>query len=128
MDKIRQFEDLLAWQKARTLAQEVDAVVRSGCLARDFRLIDQIRAATASVMANVAEGFERSRPAEFQRFLSIAKGSCGEVRSHLYVALDRGYLSEAQFNTMRLKAAQTSQVIGALRRAVLRHLEAARSR
>ena len=128
MGEIREFEDLRAWQKARELAQSVEVLVRSGRICRDFRFVDQIRSAAASVMANIAEGFERGRQGEFYHFLSVAKGSCGEVRSHLYVALARGYLSNAEFESLRLQAQCTSRVLGALRNSVRRRLDSARSR
>jgi len=96
MAAITRFEELVAWQKARVLTQEVYAVSRSGSFAKDFGLSSQVQRAAVSVMANIAEGFERGGRAEFHQFLSTAKGSCAEVRSHLYVAADVGYLSEDQ--------------------------------
>ena len=69
-------------------------------------------------MANIAEGFERGRPGEFSRFLSIAKGSCGEVKSHLYAALDRGAITKDQFEGLSVPAQRTLNIIGALNRAV----------
>jgi four helix bundle protein len=69
-------------------------------------------------MANVAEGFERHRLGEFRQFLSVAKASCGELRSHLYVALDVGHLTQAEFDNLIALAAETSRVIGGLRASV----------
>ena len=89
---VRRFEDLIAWQKARALTREVYRVTRSGPLAHDYDLTRQLRRASISVMANIAEGFERSRRAELLQFLSIANASSGELLSHLYVAQDVGYL------------------------------------
>ena len=86
MAKVSQFEDLFAWQQARILMQEIYRISKSSSFEKDYRLAGQIQAASVSVMANIAEGFDRGRRAEFHQFLSIAKGSCGEVRSHLYVA------------------------------------------
>jgi four helix bundle protein len=63
---------------------------------KDFGLSGQIQRAAVSVMANIAEGFERNRPGEFHQFLSVAKGSCAEVRSHLYAAYDAGYIDKDQ--------------------------------
>ena len=77
--------------------------------------MDQVRRASVSIMANIAEGFERSRPGEFHQFLSTAKGSCGEVRSHLYVALDGGYLRAPQFDQLMAKAEEVGRVTGGLR-------------
>ena len=86
-----------------------------GHFERDFGLRDQICRAAVSVMSNIAEGFERNRAAEFHQFLSIAKASCGEVRSQLYVALDAGYLNEDVFDAMRSRAEEVSRNTGGLR-------------
>jgi four helix bundle protein len=93
MARIERFEEITAWQKARQLTRTIYLATRNGKFARDFPLRDQIRRAAVSVMANIAEGFERDGDREFVQFLSTAKGSCGEVRSHLYVAEDEGYFS-----------------------------------
>ena len=98
---IRHFEDIEAWQLSRELVREVYRVSREGALAKDFGLQDQIRRAAVSIMSNIAEGFERGGNKEFVNFLSIAKGSCGEVRSQLYVAFDQGYVDQVQFEKMR---------------------------
>ena len=76
--------------------------------------------AAVSIMANVAEGFERGRPKEYPHFLLIAKASCAEVRSHLYVALDSGYLDEPTFAQLRNQARETSRVISGLHAAIER--------
>ncbi len=93
MAKIEKFEDILAWQKARELTQLVYRASRKGEFAKDFALRDQIRRAVISITSNIAEGFERGGTKEFVQFLGHAKGSCGEVRSQLYIALDEAYLS-----------------------------------
>ena len=90
------FEDLVAWQKGRKLARNIYAATTAENFGRDYGLKDQIRRAAVSVMSNIAEGFERAGKAEFHQFLVIAKGSCAEVRSQLYVALDAGYISKTQ--------------------------------
>ena len=95
---ITRFEDIEAWRKARILSKEIYRLTGSGRFAHDFALQDQLRRASVSIMSNIAEGFERDGNKEFRQFLSIAKGSTGEVRSQLYVALDAGYLEEAEFN------------------------------
>src|SRR5689334_12696555 len=94
------FEDLMTWQKARVLVARVYEVSRSRGFGRDFELRGQIRRAAVSVMSNVAEGYERGSDREFRRFLRIARGSCGEVRSQLYVALDQGYLQQHEFDDL----------------------------
>jgi len=107
--KIERFEDIQAWQTARELTCQIYAASKTGEFARDFGLRDQIQRASVSAMANIAEGFERGGDREFLQFLSQAKGSCGEVRSHLYVALDQHYLPEAQFNELYSQATNTSR-------------------
>ena len=81
------FEDLIAWQMSKELATHIYRISRNNELARDYRLAAQIQSAAVSVMSNIAEGFERASPGDFHRFLSIAKGSCAEVRSQLYLAI-----------------------------------------
>jgi four helix bundle protein len=83
-----------------------------------------MRRAATSIMFNIAEGFERSGPSEFHQFLVVAKASCGEVRSQLYVALDVGYLNEKEFQRLREMAEKLGQIIGALRAAVQRRRDA----
>ena len=87
---VRYFEDLEVWKEARRLTNEVYATTRDTGFSKDFGLRDQIRRAAVSVMSNVAEGFERGGNQEFVQFLYIAKGSCGEVRSQLYVRWIKG--------------------------------------
>jgi four helix bundle protein len=71
-------------------------------------------------MSNVAEGFERGRPAEFHQFLSVAKASCAELCSQLYVALDAGYINSEVFAHLMKNAAEVGRIIGGLRAAVER--------
>ncbi len=113
--KIERFEDFLAWQKARGLTAAAYRMTGGGEFARDFGLRDQIRRASVSIMSNIAEGFERGTPSEFQRFLSIAKASCAELRSHLYVALDAGYLNREDFDSMYARAVEVGRMVGGLR-------------
>lgn len=93
MPTIRRFEDIEAWRSARVLVQELYRVTTEGAFARDYDLRNQLRRAAVSIMSNIAEGFERRGNREFRRFLFIAKGSAGEVRSLLYVAADSDYIS-----------------------------------
>jgi len=88
---ISKFEELIAWQKSRELVTAIYKVTNGKEFSRDFGLRDQIQRAAVSIMSNIAEGFERAGRAEFHQFLVIAKGSCAEVRSQLYIALDIGY-------------------------------------
>ena len=117
-EKIERFEDLIAWQKARELTRSIYKITNKGKFARDFGLRDQIRRASVSVMSNIAEGFERGGRAEFHQFLVIAKGSCAEVLSQLYVALDTNYIDKRTFDKISLLAIETSRIIGGLRAAV----------
>lgn len=118
----QRFEDLIAWQKARSLTSKIYALTRRGSVHRDFGLTDQIRRASVSIMSNLAEGFERGRPKEFHQFLSVAKGSCAEVRSQLYVALDADYLPRDQFQEFLSHAEEVGRLVGGLRAAVERKL------
>ena len=118
--KIERFEDFIAWQKARKLTSNIYKVSNIGEFARDFGLKDQIRRAGVSVMSNIAEGFERGRPTEFHQFLSIAKGSCAELRSQLYVALDVGYVLGDDFRALMSEAIEVVQIVGGLRASVER--------
>ena len=92
----KSFEDTEMWQKARELVKFIYLVTKCKTFCRDFSLVDQIKRAAVSVMSNIAEGFERGSNAEFIQFLYIAKGSAGEVRAQLYVALDQGYLTQTE--------------------------------
>jgi four helix bundle protein len=98
MPTIERFEDIEAWQTARHLANLIYDLTDQGVFARDYGLRDQIRRAAVSVMSNIAEGFESRTQSLFLDFLGRAKGSAGEVRSQLYIALDRKYIAQAQFD------------------------------
>jgi four helix bundle protein len=109
---------LIAWQKARELTKSIYKTTRIGEFLKDFGLRDQIRRASVSIMSNIAEGFERGGRSEFHQFLVIAKGSCAELRSQLYVALDAEYIDIAIFRSLDNLAKETSRLIGGLRAAV----------
>jgi four helix bundle protein len=107
--KVRSFEDLLVWQMGKDLVKRIDRVTTEGDFSRDFGLRDQIRRASVSVPTNIAEGFELSPRKEYLKFLNIAKGSAGEVRSLLRVAWEIGYIESTQYAelkgaTMKLSA------------------------
>jgi len=108
---IERFEDVVSWQKARLLTKTVYDSSKTGSFARDFSFRNQIRSASVSITSNIAEGFERGGDKEFVQFLSTAKGSCGEVRSQLYVALDQGYIPAPKFREMYDLSIETSRVI-----------------
>ncbi len=115
MKRIERFEDLIAWQKARVLTQTVYTMTRERTFAKDMGLSNQVQRAAVSIMANIAEGFERNRSGEFHQFLSVAKGSCAEVRSHLYAAHDAGYLDKNRFTEVLAQAEEVGRIIGGLR-------------
>jgi four helix bundle protein len=100
MSTIVRFEDIQAWQTARELTRWVYGLSGQGAFSKDFGLRDQIRRAAVSVMSNIAEGFENQTQAQFIRYLGLAKGSAGEVRSQTYVALDMKYITEEEFKTL----------------------------
>lgn len=124
MSKIEKFEDLMAWQKARGLTKEVYGITRQGAFVKDFGLSGQMQRASVSIMSNIAEGFERGGRGEFHQFLSIAKASCAEVRSQLYVALDIGYLKKQKFEKIMAKAEEVGRIVGGLRASVDRQRKA----
>ncbi|MBY0476236.1 MAG: four helix bundle protein [Chitinophagaceae bacterium] len=111
MATIKTFEDIESWKLARKLCKKTGELIDSGRFKKSFRLIDQIDGSSGSVMDNIAEGFERGTRKEFILFLGYAKGSCGEFRSQLYRALDRGYISEQEFEAFASDAKQTSGLI-----------------
>jgi len=108
MATIERFEDLICWQKSRELTKEVYKTFKN---CRDFGFRDQIERAAVSVMSNIAEGFERGTREEFVNYLYIAKGSAGEVRAQLYVALDSGYLNIEMFKYLKNLAEECSRLI-----------------
>ena len=109
MATIERFEDIKAWQAARDLVSAIYRITAQGQFAKDFGLRDQVRRASVSVMSNIAERFERSSDREFRRFLYIAKGSAGEVRSHLFVAADLGYITAEEFSDLRTKSEEVAK-------------------
>ncbi len=114
MATFRSFEEIDAWQKGRELAKAVYEITERGLFSKDFGLKDQIRRASVSIMSNIAEGFERGGTKEFIQFLSIAKGSTGEVKSQLYVAFDQGYLTQREFDTITGLAEEAGRMIAGL--------------
>jgi four helix bundle protein len=116
MAKVKKFEEIESWKKARSLTKQVYEATLTGPFARDFGLRDQIRRAAVSILSNIAEGFERGGDKEFLQFLSIAKGSSGELRAQLYVALDQRYISNERFEQLSAEATKVSQLIAGFMR------------
>jgi len=115
---ITQFEDIIAWQKARVLVQRIYNFTSSEICARDFRYCGQIQSAAVSVMSNIAEGYERGGGREFRQFLFVAGASCGEVRSLLYVALDLAYVPKTEFKELYDLSVEVGRIIRALRASI----------
>ncbi len=111
MAAIRNFEEIQAWQKARYLTKNLYKATAAGNFAKDFGLRDQIRRASASIMANIAEGFGRHSDKEFANFLNIAHASACKVQSHLYVALDLEYINQENFETFYKMLNEISRMI-----------------
>lgn len=112
--KIIRFEDLDCWKEARIFTRMVYEQAKKGDFKKDLRLAGQIQAAAGSSMANIAEGFIRRSNKEFIQFLYIAMASTAEVQSHLYIALDQGYIDENQFNVIYDQANKTGRIISGL--------------
>ena len=100
MPTFTSFEDIQPWQKARQATKMIYEVTAKPPFARDYGLSSQIQRASVSIMANIAEGFGRHSDKEFANFLNIAHGSSSEVQSHLFVALDLGYIDQTSFSVM----------------------------
>lgn len=118
MGKFERFEDIVAWQKSRDLARLIYGDTNQGTFSKDYGLKDQIRRAVVSISSNIAEGFERNGNKEFVQFLSQAKGSCGEVRSQLYVALDQQYISSDTFEDRYQRSIEISRLLSGLIRSL----------
>jgi four helix bundle protein len=121
MAAITRFEDLIAWQEARSLVQMVYKITSVGLFAKDFGLKDQIQTASVSAMTNIAEGFDNESTAEFARFLGMARRSAVEVQSLLYVAIDVGYITQDFFQSCYEQARKTKALIGGLKKGILKN-------
>jgi four helix bundle protein len=111
---VKQFEDLEVWKEARRLTQEIYRLTKAEKFWKDFALSGQIQRAVTSIMSNIAEGFERGGNQEFSQFLYIAKGSCGEVRSQIYVAVDQGYVAQEDADRLTKSFKRLSSMISNL--------------
>jgi len=109
--KIDQFEDILAWQKAKVMTLRIYSSLK---YLRDFGFKDQLCRASVSIINNIAEGFERRSDNEFKHFLFIAKGSCGEVRSMVYLAFELKYIKEEEYITLLNSSKEISKIISGL--------------
>jgi four helix bundle protein len=111
MATIKKFEDIEAWKVARELCSKIAAIIKIGSFKNSYRLIGQIEGSSGSIMDNIAEGFERGTRLEFIQFLGYSKGSCGELRSQLYRALDQEYISQQQFDEFYVMAVRISAML-----------------
>ena len=105
------FEGLIVWQRARELRIAIRDISKG---VRDANLRDQMTRAAASIMANVAEGSERGTRPDFRRFLAMARGSCGELRNHLIVAHDDGFIDQVRFDALYDESCQVCKMLSAL--------------
>jgi len=110
----KRFEDLEAWKKARVLVNAVYDMTQQGPLSKDFGLRDQIQRAAVSIMSNVAEGFDRSHKAEKVQFYRVARASSGEVRSLLYILMDRNYAEKEKVQHAQALADEIGAIIQGL--------------
>jgi len=97
MSTFKRFEEIQAWQKAREITKKIYSMSNKDDFSKDFSLRDQMKRASVSIMANIAEGHGRRTTTEFANFLNIARGSAIELQSHLYVALDLNYIEQTEF-------------------------------
>ena len=114
MATIERFEDIESWQRGREVVKQIYSVTRVEPFSRDFALCNQIRRSAVSIISNIAEGFECDGNKEFVQYLTVAKGSCGEVRSQLYVAYDQHYIDESMFEEISARVTETSRLIAGL--------------
>jgi four helix bundle protein len=110
MNDIKRFEDLDAWKIARELCNMIYGITKNKPMSNDYGFSDQIRRAAVSIMNNIAEGFERGSNKDFAKFLFIARGSAGEVRSMLYLALDQAYINAEEFKDISDLCVRASQL------------------
>jgi four helix bundle protein len=107
-------EDIEVWQRGCRLAVDVYSMSKAGLLSKDYGLRDQIRRAAVSISSNIAEGYERESDKEFARFLYIAKGSCGELRTQLYIAKALNYISNTDSDKLILECKEISSMLAGL--------------
>lgn len=114
MSKVRSFEDLLVWQKARKFTCDIYLITNNSLFKKDLSLKDQIRRASVSIISNISEGFESRTTKLFVDYLGRAKASAGEARAQLYIALDCGYINDESFNKLLKDVKEKSKMIKGL--------------
>ena len=100
MSTIQRFEDLEIWQRARAINRRIQVLLKQEPFSKDFTLVNQVKASAGSIMDNIVEGYERDSRNEFVHFLSISKGSAGELRSQLYRAYDCDYINKETLDSL----------------------------
>lgn len=123
MAVFKKFEEMLAWQKANEVTLKIYQITTNGSFAKDFGLRDQIRRASVSIMANIAEGHGRRTNAEFANFLNLARGSAAEVQSHLHIALGIGDVDKAIFDDLYSTVTEISRMLLSLAQYLRKHDE-----
>ncbi|MEO1010656.1 MAG: four helix bundle protein [Bacteroidota bacterium] len=116
MGQVKEFEDLEIWQSARGICNDIWDIIENTSLGKDYKPRDQMNGSSGSIMDNIAEGFERNGNREFIQFLSIAKASCGELRSQLYRCLDRKHIDRDLLEKLKGKTKIEGKQIGAFMR------------
>lgn len=111
MASFKSFEEIQAWQKAYEVTIAVYKLTSNGQFSKDFGLRDQIRRASVSIMANIAEGHGRRSNSEFANFLNLARGSAAEVQSHLHVAHGIGYIDKVEFDSLYSTVTEISRML-----------------
>lgn len=114
MATIEKFEDIIAWKKAMELCDLIYVCTNKDRFSKDFGLKDQVRRSSVSIVSNIAEGFERGGNNQFIYFLSIAKGSAGELRAQIYISKNQDYITVEEFNTLNNKVIEVSKTISGL--------------
>jgi len=114
MGTFKSFEDMEVWQKAREMVSEIYRLTNKAGFSKDYNLVNQIRKSAVSVASNIAEGAERDGNRELINFLYIAKGSCGEMRCQLYIALDLKYMDQDKFGDLNERTKEISRSLNKL--------------
>lgn len=121
MARFEGFEDIESWKKAYEITLWIYKLTEDGKFSKDFGLRDQIRRASVSIMANIAEGYGRKSNTEFANFLNIARGSSHEVQSHLHIAFGLGYIAQDDFDQLYNSLAEVSRLTLGLARYLRDH-------
>lgn len=114
MATVKSLEELDVWKLARQLSKGIYKLTSTDPFIKDYRLCNQMRGSSGSIMDNIAEGFERNGRNEFINCLSIAKGECGELKSQLYRARDIDYLAQEEFRQFHFQIDKLTRKLASL--------------